>query len=71
MHSEKYLKTILGKLYSKNISLKKAFNALKNLPYENMEFARLDHHRALRKGFGEVVYCENKTREQVKRITEA
>lgn len=71
MHSAKYLKTILGRLYSKKMSVKKAFTSLKNLPYENMEFARLDHHRAFRKGFGEVVYCENKTREQVKKITEA
>jgi len=71
MHSAKYLKTILRRLYSKDISIKKAFGALKNLPYENMEFARLDHHRAFRKGFSEVVYCENKTREQIRKITGA
>ena len=71
MHSKKYLKGILGKLYSKKISVSKAFRALKNLPYENMKFARLDHHRAFRKGFGEVVYCENKTFEQVSKITKA
>ena len=71
MHSKRYLKGILGKLYSKKISVSKAFGALKNLPYENMEFAKLDHHRAFRKGFGEVVYCENKTFEQVGKITKA
>ena len=60
----------MGKLYSKKISVSSAFNTLKNLPYENIEFARLDHHRAVRKGFGEVVYCENKTPEQIKKITE-
>lgn len=71
MYSSGYLKGLLGRLYSKKISVAGAFKALKNLPYENMEFARMDHHRAFRKGFGEVVYCESKTPEQVKKITEA
>ena len=70
MHSAKYLKEILAKTHSKKISVAGAFKALKNFPYQNMEFARLDHHRAVRKGFGEVIYCENKTPEQVKKITE-
>jgi len=70
MHSAKYLKEILARLHSKKISVGEAFTALKNLPYQNMEFARLDHHRAVRKGFGEVIYCENKTPEQVKKIAE-
>jgi len=70
MHSAKYLKEILAKTHSKKMSASCAFKALKNLPYQNMEFVRLDHHRAVRKGFGEVIYCENKTPEQVKKITE-
>lgn len=70
MHSAKYLKKILTRLYAKKISAAEAFIELKNLPYQNMEFVRLDHHRAVRKGFGEVIYCENKTPEQVKKITE-
>ena len=71
MHSRDYIKGIFKKLYSKKISIAAACEAFKNLPYENMEFARLDHHRAFRKGFGEVIYCENKTPEQVKKITMA
>ncbi|PIP68550.1 MAG: 1-(5-phosphoribosyl)-5-amino-4-imidazole-carboxylate carboxylase [Candidatus Omnitrophica bacterium CG_4_9_14_0_2_um_filter_42_8] len=70
MHSVKYLKEILTRTHSKKISVAEAFKALKNLPYQNMEFVRLDHHRAVRKGFGEVIYCENKTPEQIKKITE-
>ncbi len=70
MHSARYLKEILDKVHSKKISANNALKALKNLPYENMKFARLDHHRVFRKGFGEVVYCENKTYEQVRKITE-
>ncbi|MDP2981574.1 MAG: nickel pincer cofactor biosynthesis protein LarB, partial [Candidatus Omnitrophota bacterium] len=71
MNSARYLKRILDKLHSKKISVNSAFRELKNLPYENMGFVRLDHHRAFRKGFGEVIYCENKTPEHVKKITEA
>jgi pyridinium-3,5-biscarboxylic acid mononucleotide synthase len=70
MNSAEYLKKILGKVHSGEASVKTAFRELKNLPYENMGFARLDHHRTFRKGFGEVVYCENKTPEHVKKITE-
>jgi len=69
MYSSRYLKGLLARLYSKKISVAGAFKLLKSLPYENMEFARLDHHRVFRKGFGEVIYCENKTPDQVKKIT--
>lgn len=35
------------------------------LPYENLEFARVDHQRHLRRGFPEVVFCPGKTVEQI------
>lgn len=41
---------------------------LKKLPYEDLGFAKLDHHRALRSGFGEVVYCAGKTTEHLVKI---
>jgi len=68
MYSSEYLKKMLSRLYFKKISVNKAFEELKKLPYENMKFARLDHHRVFRKGFGEVVYCENKTPDQIRKI---
>ena len=37
-----------------------AIERLKDLPFEDLGYARLDHHRALRKGFPEVVFCEGK-----------
>ena len=37
----------------------------RKLPFEDMGFADLDHHRELRQGFPEVVYAEGKTKEQV------
>lgn len=42
-----------------------ALTALRSLPFEDVEFATLDHHRSLRWGFPEVVFCEHKTPEQV------
>jgi NCAIR mutase (PurE)-related protein len=47
-----------------------ALDQLRDLPYEDLGFARLDHHRALRAGFPEVVYCAGKTPEQVAEIME-
>ena len=44
---------------------------LAELPYEDLDFARLDHHRALRKGFPEVVYGLGKTPEQVAALAES
>ena len=42
--------------------------ALRNLPYEDLDFARVDHHRPLRTGYPEVVLGRGKTPEQVSRI---
>lgn len=42
--------------------------SLRHFPYENLGFARMDNHRALRQGFPEVIFCEGKTVEQVAAI---
>ena len=47
-----------------------ALEQLRFLPYENLDFARIDHHRGLRQGLPEVVYGEGKTVEQVATIVE-
>jgi pyridinium-3,5-biscarboxylic acid mononucleotide synthase len=45
-----------------------ALERLKNLPFEDMGFAKLDHHRALRTGMPEVIFASGKTDEQVAKI---
>jgi NCAIR mutase (PurE)-related protein len=45
-------------------------DALRHLPFEDIGFAKVDHHRELRKGFPEVVYGEGKTTEQILAIAE-
>lgn len=44
---------------------------LRRLPFENLEFARVDHHRTLRRGYPEVVYGEDKDASQILRILQA
>ncbi len=63
-----YLKNLLEEYKNNNISLDKAMYELKNLPYKEMDFAKIDHHRHLRQGFPEVVFCSGKTNEQIVEI---
>jgi NCAIR mutase (PurE)-related protein len=47
-----------------------ALDRLRHFPTEQLPFAQLDHHRSLRQGHPEVIYCEGKTTEQVVAIAE-
>lgn len=71
MQTKMAITGLLNKLHAKKISVAKAYNILKSLPYQDLDFARMDHHRVLRKGFGEVIYCEGKKPEQIKKIVES
>jgi NCAIR mutase (PurE)-related protein len=46
-------------------SVKSALERLKHLPFENVSYAHIDHHRSLRHGMPEVIYCEGKTVAQI------
>ena len=52
------LRLLLENVKNGDLATEDAFNRLKTLPYEDLGFAVLDHHRALRKGFTEVVFCQ-------------
>lgn len=69
MQAEK-VKEILELHARGEISADDATNLIKNLSYENVGFARIDHARAARQGFPEVVFGEGKTREQILTIFE-
>lgn len=68
------LKELLLEVKDGRIDIDTALERLRVLPYEDLGYARLDHHRALRKGFPEVVFCQGKTTEQsveiIKRLVE-
>lgn len=50
------------------VDVETAMERLKALPFEDLGFATIDHHRTVRKGFPEVIFCEGKTTEQVIQI---
>ena len=62
------IKKLLKQIKNKKISVEEAYSKLKNLPYEDLGFAKIDHHRSLRKGFPEMIYCQGKTPEQISEI---
>jgi len=64
------LKKILEDLKSGKLSIDEALQELKNLPFEDLGFAKVDHHRNIRNGYPEVIYCQGKTLEQIKTIVE-
>lgn len=61
---------LLRSVKTGRLTVEKALERLKHLPYENLEFARIDHHRHLRQGMPEVIYCEGKRVGQVVKIAE-
>ena len=62
------VKKIMNEVKSSKISIDEAIRKLKFLPFEDLGYAKIDHHRALRKGFPEVVFCQNKNINQVVEI---
>jgi pyridinium-3,5-biscarboxylic acid mononucleotide synthase len=59
------IRGILESLQAGNTDVDHALGALKNLPFEDLGYAVVDHHRALRQGVPEVIFGEGKTAEQV------
>lgn len=48
-----------------SVSIDEAIKKLRHLPFEDLGFAHIDHHRQIRRGFPEVIYCPGKTNEQI------
>jgi NCAIR mutase (PurE)-related protein len=64
------LKAVLEAVRDGHLAPAEAAERLRHLPYEDLGFAKIDHHRALRRGFPEVVYGAGKTLPQVAAIVE-
>lgn len=56
---------LLERVKNGEIEVREAEEYLKDIPYEELGFAKLDHHRSLRSGFGEVIYCAGKSKEHL------
>src|SRR5579862_4009696 len=66
--NERDAKKMLEAVRSGKLSLEAAVERLRQLPFEDLGFAKIDHHRALRQGHPEVVYARGKTAKQVAEI---
>jgi pyridinium-3,5-biscarboxylic acid mononucleotide synthase len=70
MNAQEILK-ILQAVEAGKLSPARAMERLKHLPFEDLDFAKVDHHRTLRQGFAEVILGKGKTAEQVAGIVRA
>lgn len=64
------LHDLLSCVHNGSVSVEHALDALKTLPFEDLGFAQVDHHRALRKGFPEVILGQGKTTAQIVAIAQ-
>ena len=65
------IKKLLQAVAAGETSVDSALLLLKEAPFEDLGFAKLDHHRALRQGAAEVIYGAGKTPEQILKIAQA
>src|SRR5580692_6109783 len=66
--NEVKLRGLLHDVRDGRVPAERALTQLKSLAIHDLDFARVDGHRSLRKGFPEVIYCEGKTPAQVVKI---
>lgn len=66
--NEQNIKDLLERVKSGDETIESAVKELKKLPFEDVGYAKIDHHRELRNGYPEVIYCAGKTVEQIKGI---
>ena len=64
------LKALLEQVKDGKVDVDDALQSLRTLPFEDLGFSKIDHHRQLRTGFPEVIFCEGKTVSHVKQISE-
>ncbi len=65
---EKDLRTLLTEIRTGKLSVSEGIERLRHLPFEDVGFAKIDHHRALRQGCPEVVFGQGKTVTQIETI---
>jgi NCAIR mutase (PurE)-related protein len=66
--NSKDVEKLLKDVKKGDTSIAEAMDTLKNFPYTDLGFARIDNHREMRTGYPEVIYCAGKSVEQVKEI---
>jgi pyridinium-3,5-biscarboxylic acid mononucleotide synthase len=59
------IERLLEDVRARKLSVSRAVEQLRHMPFEDLGFAKIDHHRGLRQGFAEVIYAKGKTPQQV------
>lgn len=59
------IQALLEAVRNGSVPIDAAVHKLRSLPFEDIGFAKVDHHRTIRCGFPEVIYCPSKTTEQI------
>lgn len=59
------LQELLARVQQGDCTIERAFEEIKKLPFESLGYANIDHHRAMRCGHAEVIFCPGKTAQQV------
>ena len=63
--TENEIRNLLEQVRAGQVSAQAALERLRRLPFEDLGFAKIDHHRSLRQGFAEVIFAPGKRPEQV------
>lgn len=64
------IEEILAAIQSGSMDIQDGVEALRRLPYEDLQFAKIDNHRELRRGEPEAIYCPGKSNSQIRAIIE-
>jgi pyridinium-3,5-biscarboxylic acid mononucleotide synthase len=64
----KEIEKLLNNVKAGGTTVEEALDVLRNFPYTDLGFAKIDNHREMRTGYPEIIYCAGKTTEQVKEI---
>ncbi len=67
---ETQLKNLLAQVKDGSVAIDDAIGRLRHMPFEDLGFAKVDHHRALRQGMPEVIFGQGKSPEHVRAIAE-
>lgn len=63
--NEKDIRLLLEKIKTKKLTVDQGLKKLRHFPFEDIGFAKIDHHRVLRQGFPEVIFGQGKTPKQI------
>jgi len=66
--TEEQIISLLKEVKVGNLEIEQAVGQLKQLPFEDLGYAKIDHHREIRTGYPEVIFCPGKTIEQIRGI---